>query len=116
MHQIRVALHGKGFVLMGKNTMVRRALQTVLSEHPCFKKTPLSHIKVILASSSPLVTSMTFTTLLSPTRLLLLPVPEPSRPRTSESLLVTQVWNPERLLPSSRYPHQDHLWYRQNCF
>jgi len=34
MHQIRVALRGKAVVLMGKNTMVRRALRTILSEYP----------------------------------------------------------------------------------
>jgi large subunit ribosomal protein LP0 len=34
MHQIRVALRGKGVVLMGKNTMVRRALRGILSENP----------------------------------------------------------------------------------
>ena len=44
MHQIRVALRGKGVVLMGKNTMVRRALRSVLSEHPHFEKL-LPHVK-----------------------------------------------------------------------
>jgi large subunit ribosomal protein LP0 len=44
MHQIRVALRGKGIVLMGKNTMVRRALRTVLSENPQFERL-LPHIK-----------------------------------------------------------------------
>jgi len=34
MHQIRVSLRGKAVVLMGKNTMVRRALRTILSEFP----------------------------------------------------------------------------------
>jgi large subunit ribosomal protein LP0 len=38
MHQIRVALRGKGIVLMGKNTMVRRALRTILSENPHFER------------------------------------------------------------------------------
>jgi len=38
MHQIRVALRGKGVVLMGKNTMVRRALRTILSEYPQFER------------------------------------------------------------------------------
>jgi large subunit ribosomal protein LP0 len=38
MHQIRVALRGKGVVLMGKNTMVRRALRTILSESPQFER------------------------------------------------------------------------------
>jgi len=44
MHQIRVALRGKGVVLMGKNTMVRRALRTILSEYPQFEKL-LPHIR-----------------------------------------------------------------------
>jgi len=44
MHQIRVALRGKGVVLMGKNTMVRRALRTVLAENPQYERL-LPHIK-----------------------------------------------------------------------
>lgn len=44
MHQIRVALRGKGVVLMGKNTMVRRALRSVLSDYPQFEKL-LPHVK-----------------------------------------------------------------------
>jgi large subunit ribosomal protein LP0 len=35
---IRQSLRGKGVVLMGKNTMVRRALRTVLSEFPQYEK------------------------------------------------------------------------------
>jgi len=38
MHQIRVSLRGKGVVLMGKNTMVRRALRTILGENPQFER------------------------------------------------------------------------------
>jgi large subunit ribosomal protein LP0 len=38
MHQIRVSLRGKGVVVMGKNTMVRRALRTILHEYPAFEK------------------------------------------------------------------------------
>jgi len=38
MHQIRVALRGKAVVLMGKNTMVRRALRSILSELPQFER------------------------------------------------------------------------------
>ena len=34
MHQIRVALRGKGIVLMGKNTMIRRVIRSNLSELP----------------------------------------------------------------------------------
>lgn len=44
MHQIRVALRNKGVVLMGKNTMVRRALRSILSEFPQFEKL-LPHVK-----------------------------------------------------------------------
>jgi large subunit ribosomal protein LP0 len=44
MHQIRQALRGKGIVLMGKNTMVRRALRSILAEYPQFERL-LPHIK-----------------------------------------------------------------------
>lgn len=44
MHQIRVALRGKGVVLMGKNTMVRRAIRTILTERPEFERL-LPHVK-----------------------------------------------------------------------
>jgi large subunit ribosomal protein LP0 len=44
MHQIRVALRGKGVVLMGKNTMVRRALRSILAEYPQFEKL-LPHVR-----------------------------------------------------------------------
>ncbi|KAH6913159.1 60S acidic ribosomal protein P0 [Coprinopsis sp. MPI-PUGE-AT-0042] len=44
MHQIRVALRGKGVVLMGKNTMVRRALRSILSENPQYERL-LPHVK-----------------------------------------------------------------------
>ena len=44
MHQIRVALRGKGVVVMGKNTMVRRALRSILAEYPQFEKL-LPHVK-----------------------------------------------------------------------
>lgn len=44
MHQIRVALRGKGVVLMGKNTMVRRALRSIITEHPTLERL-LPHVK-----------------------------------------------------------------------
>jgi len=44
MHQIRVALRGTGVVLMGKNTMVRRALRTIIPENPQFERL-LPHVK-----------------------------------------------------------------------
>ncbi|KAH9829941.1 ribosomal protein L10-domain-containing protein [Rhodofomes roseus] len=45
MHQIRVALRGKGIVVLGKNTMVRRALRSILAEFPQFERL-LPHVKV----------------------------------------------------------------------
>ena len=44
MHQIRVALRGKGIVVMGKNTMVRRAVRSILSEQPQFERL-LPHVR-----------------------------------------------------------------------
>jgi len=44
MHQIRVALRGKGIVLMGKNTMVRRALRSIISENPQLERL-LPHVR-----------------------------------------------------------------------
>jgi large subunit ribosomal protein LP0 len=44
MHQIRVTLRGKGVVLMGKNTMVRRALRSIMAEYPQFERL-LPHVK-----------------------------------------------------------------------
>jgi len=44
MHQIRVALRGKGVVLMGKNTMVRRALRSIISENPHLERL-LPHVR-----------------------------------------------------------------------
>jgi len=44
MHQIRVALRGKAVVLMGKNTMVRRALRTILADSPQFERL-LPHVR-----------------------------------------------------------------------
>jgi len=38
MHQIRVSLRGEATVLMGKNTMVRRALKVLLPENPQYEK------------------------------------------------------------------------------
>ncbi|RKP11373.1 ribosomal protein L10-domain-containing protein [Piptocephalis cylindrospora] len=44
MHQIRIALRGEATVLMGKNTMVRRALKILVSENPLYEKL-LPHVK-----------------------------------------------------------------------
>jgi len=38
MHEIRVALRGEGVVLMGKNTMVRRAVKGFLGDHPEYER------------------------------------------------------------------------------
>ncbi|KAJ3178690.1 ribosomal protein P0 (A0) (L10E) [Gaertneriomyces sp. JEL0708] len=38
MHQVRQNLRGEGVVLMGKNTMVRRALRNLLGDHPDYEK------------------------------------------------------------------------------
>jgi len=38
MHQIRVSLRGTGVVLMGKNTMVRRALKVLMANNPNYEK------------------------------------------------------------------------------
>jgi len=38
LHQSRIALRGKGVVLMGKNTMVRRALRSILADFPQLEK------------------------------------------------------------------------------
>jgi large subunit ribosomal protein LP0 len=38
MHEIRHSLRGKGVVLMGKNTMVRRALKTFIPDHPEYER------------------------------------------------------------------------------
>lgn len=38
MHQVRLALRGEAIVLMGKNTMVRRALRNLLPDNPNYEK------------------------------------------------------------------------------
>ncbi|QLG70905.1 hypothetical protein HG535_0A08510 [Zygotorulaspora mrakii] len=38
MHEVRKALRGKGVVLMGKNTMVRRAIRGFISDMPDYEK------------------------------------------------------------------------------
>ncbi|GAM38073.1 ribosomal protein [Talaromyces pinophilus] len=38
MHEIRVSLRGEGVVLMGKNTMVRRALKGFIAENPEYER------------------------------------------------------------------------------
>jgi large subunit ribosomal protein LP0 len=44
LHMIRQALRGKGVVLMGKNTMVRRALRVIMPEYPQFERL-LPHVR-----------------------------------------------------------------------
>jgi large subunit ribosomal protein LP0 len=44
MHEIRVSLRGEGVVLMGKNTMVRRALKGFITDFPEYERL-LPHVK-----------------------------------------------------------------------
>lgn len=44
MHEIRQALRGKGVVLMGKNTMVRRAIKGFVADAPEYERL-LAHVK-----------------------------------------------------------------------
>lgn len=44
MHQIRHSLRGKAVILMGKNTMVRKALKTLISDNPQYEKLS-NHVK-----------------------------------------------------------------------
>ncbi|KAF1981338.1 hypothetical protein K402DRAFT_342646 [Aulographum hederae CBS 113979] len=44
MHEIRISLRGEGVVLMGKNTMVRRALKGLIPEYPDYERL-LPHVK-----------------------------------------------------------------------
>lgn len=38
MHEIRVSLRGQGVVLMGKNTMVRRAIRILMGDFPEYER------------------------------------------------------------------------------
>ena len=44
MHEIRLSLRGQGVVLMGKNTMVRRALKGFITDFPEYERL-LPHVK-----------------------------------------------------------------------
>lgn len=44
MHEIRIALRGEGVVLMGKNTMVRRALKGFINDNPEYERL-MPHVK-----------------------------------------------------------------------
>ena len=55
MHQIRQSLRGEGVVLMGKNTMVRRALRLLVSERPELEKL-FPHVRGNVGFVSPRVT------------------------------------------------------------
>ncbi|KAK5679201.1 ribosomal protein P0 (A0) (L10E), partial [Elasticomyces elasticus] len=44
MHEIRLSLRGEGVVLMGKNTMVRRAIKGFVAENPEYERL-LPHVK-----------------------------------------------------------------------
>ena len=60
MHEIRQSLRGEGVVLMGKNTMVRRALKGLISDSPEYERL-LPYVKGTYSSTdcsraSPLTT------------------------------------------------------------
>lgn len=44
MHEIRISLRGEGIVLMGKNTMVRRAIRGLIADFPDYERL-LPHVK-----------------------------------------------------------------------
>jgi large subunit ribosomal protein LP0 len=44
MHEIRQSLRGEGVVLMGKNTMVRRALKGFIADFPEYERL-LPHVR-----------------------------------------------------------------------
>ena len=60
MHEIRQSLRGEGVVLMGKNTMVRRALKGFINDFPEYERL-LPHVKGSLPSPL-LVQSIKFLT------------------------------------------------------
>jgi large subunit ribosomal protein LP0 len=82
MHEIRHSLRGEGVVLMGKNTMVRRALKGFIGDNPEYERllphvkgqlrAAIAHLHVLTAqatsaSSSPTPTSRSAVTRFSPT-------------------------------------------------
>jgi large subunit ribosomal protein LP0 len=44
MHEIRQSMRGEGVVLMGKNTMVRRAIKGFVNDNPEYERL-LPHVK-----------------------------------------------------------------------
>ena len=44
MHEIRASLRGSAVVLMGKNTMVRRAIKGLVADYPEYERL-LPHVK-----------------------------------------------------------------------
>lgn len=52
MHEIRKALRGNGVVLMGKNTMVRRAVRILMADFPEYERL-LPHIKGVCCLPAP---------------------------------------------------------------
>ena len=108
MHQIRVALRGKAVVLMGKNTMVRRALRTVLSDSP---SPPLRQGQHRIWIHRPGFERNSWTHCCRPHSCWCLCS---KRCRCSRQ----QRWYGTRInlfLPDSWYPHQDRSWYYWNC-
>jgi hypothetical protein len=101
MHEIRQSLRGDGVVLMGKNTMVRRALKGLIAESPEYERllphvrgespatrhsnTSLTALQATSASSSPTPTSRRSVTRSCPTVSPPPPVLVLSRPAMSSS-------------------------------
>ena len=61
MHEIRKALRGRAVVLMGKNTMVRRALRILMADFPEYERL-LPHIRGTLHPPPPSATTASSTT------------------------------------------------------
>jgi large subunit ribosomal protein LP0 len=51
MHEIRISLRGEGVVLMGKNTMVRRALKGLITDSPEYERL-LPYVKGTFSSTN----------------------------------------------------------------
>merc|ERR1711962_1870816 len=105
MQQIRIALRGKGEVLMGKNTMMRKAIRGQLSKYPHWR----NFFRVLLAMldlSSPMRICVKFETSFLATKKRLLPRLVPLLPLMSLYQVATQ----DKVL---RRPPSFRLWLSQ---
>ncbi|EPQ15062.1 60S acidic ribosomal protein P0 [Myotis brandtii] len=100
VQQIRMSLRGKAVVLMGKNTMMRKAIRGHLENNPALEKL-LPHIRGMWALCSPRRTSLRSGTCCWPIRCQLLPVLVPLPPVKPLCQPRTLVWG-QRRPPSSR--------------